>query len=363
MAPMPPPMLPHASQSVRAAARHGDLKELKECLAKGMHVNDPDDDGSTPLLMAVCYGHIECVEALLEAGADPSLSGKHGITPVFFACQEGHVSCLTQLIAKGGDLNTPNSQDGGTPLYIASSKNNAECVELLIHAGADVNKSRLDGSTALQTAIKKGHKKVAGLLIAGGADVEAKLPPHGKTPFLMAMEMMHAGDTNMRKEYLAGMFFPAMHLEKEMEALRAENKQLKQQLAAAAKSSSPAGSIASKRLDKVWKRHEKSLPAPADTPQLLLAHVVALAALTLIRPMSPALCQARAKEAARTSSADGLGSVGEEEEAEEETDTGDVTDRSAAGDGKPKKKKKSPAGKKTKKSPTTQVSARDSARE
>jgi len=322
MAPMPPPMLPHASQSVRAAARHGDLKELKECLAKGMHVNDPDDDGSTPLLMAVCYGHIECVEALLEAGADPSLSGKHGITPVFFACQEGHVSCLTQLIAKGGDLNTPNSQDGGTPLYIASSKNNAECVELLIHAGADVNKSRLDGSTALQTAIKKGHKKVAGLLIAGGADVEAKLPPHGKTPFLMAMEMMHAGDTNMRKEYLAGMFFPAMHLEKEMEALRAENKQLKQQLAAAAKSSSPAGSIASKRLDK-----------------------------------------ARAKEAARTSSADGLGSVGEEEEAEEETDTGDVTDRSAAGDGKPKKKKKSPAGKKTKKSPTTQVSARDSARE
>ena len=193
------------AQALRAAARHGRLDELKACLENGMHVNVTDEDGATPLLMACCYGHTSCVDVLLKANADPNVAGKHGITPVFFACQENHPSCLKLLIARGANLDTPNSQDGGTPLYIACSKNNVECLRMLCEAGADVNKPRLDGSTGLQTAMRKKHKECVKLCIQYGAEIDKGLPPANKTPFQMAMDMVYAGDSKMRRAYLIGM--------------------------------------------------------------------------------------------------------------------------------------------------------------
>ena len=192
-------------QLIRAAARHGRLDELKGYIAKGVDVNVTDEDGATPLLMACCYGHTSCVDVLLKANADPNVAGKHGITPVFFACQENHPSCLKLLIARGANLDTPNSQDGGTPLYIACSKNNVECLRMLCEAGADVNKPRVDGSTGLQTAMRKKHKECVKLCIQYGAEIDKSLPPANKTPFQMAMDMVYAGNTLMRKEYLIGM--------------------------------------------------------------------------------------------------------------------------------------------------------------
>ena len=192
-------------QLIRAAARHGRLDELKGYIAKGVDVNVTDEDGATPLLMACCYGHTSCVDVLLKADADPNVSGKHSITPVFFACQENHPSCLKLLIARGANLDTPNSQDGGSPLYIACSKNNVECLRMLCEAGADVNKPRVDGSTGLQTAMRKKHKECVKLCIQYGAEIDKSLPPANKTSFQMAMDMVYAGNTLMRKEYLIGM--------------------------------------------------------------------------------------------------------------------------------------------------------------
>ena len=192
-------------QLIRAAARHGRLDELKGYIAKGVDVNVTDEDGATPLLMACCYGHTSCVDVLLKANADPNVAGKHGITPVFFTCQENHPSCLKLLIARGANLDTPNSQDGGSPLYIACSKNNVECLRMLCEAGADVNKPRVDGSTGLQTAMRKKHKECVKLCIQYGAEIDKGLPPANKTPFQMAMDMVYAGDSKMRRSYLIGM--------------------------------------------------------------------------------------------------------------------------------------------------------------
>jgi hypothetical protein len=198
------------SQQLRAAARHGNIDELTAILeGEGlMHVNDADDDGTTPLLMACCYGHTPCVDALLNFGADANIAGKHGITPTFFTCQENKPDCLKLLIAKKADLNKPNLMDGGSPLYIACSKNNADCVRLLLEAGADVNLPRKDGSTCLQAALKKKNLVIAKLCIQYGAEIDRKLPPTNKTPFQMAMEIVYEKDVETRKEYLIGMYEP-----------------------------------------------------------------------------------------------------------------------------------------------------------
>lgn len=229
MAPMPAPRLPSAQLgigAIRAAARHGRLDELTACIARGLPANEADEDGATPLLMACCYGHTSCVDALVRYKADINVQGKHGITPTFYTCQENKPDCLKLLIAAGADLNKANTQDGGTPLYIACSKNNAECVRLLLENGADVNKPRIDGSTALQAAIRKKHTLCAKLCIQYGADIDMKLPPANKTPFQMAMDMVFGNEVSMRKEYLVGMFEPPERVTSVIEELRKENKAL-----------------------------------------------------------------------------------------------------------------------------------------
>ena len=222
------------SQQLRAAARHGNIDELTAILeGEGlMHVNDADDDGTTPLLMACCYGHTPCVDALLNFGADANLAGKHGITPTFFTCQENKPECLKLLIAQKADLNIPNSQDGGSPLYIACSKNNTECVHLLLEAGADVNLSRKDGSTSVQAALKKKNLGIAKLCIQYGAEIDRKLPPANKTPFQLAMEIVNEKDAETRKEYMIGMYEGNDLCGMLCEMLKADNSKLKIRIAA-----------------------------------------------------------------------------------------------------------------------------------
>ena len=223
------------AQELRTAARHGKLDALTAVLeGDGVsHVNDADaEDGATPLLMACCYGHTPCVDALLRFGADTNIAGKHGITPTFFTCQENKPDCLKLLIAKKADLNKPNLMDGGSPLYIACSKNNADCVRLLLEAGADVNLPRKDGSTCLQAALKKKNLVVAKLCIQYGAEIDRKLPPSNKTPFQMAMEIVYEKDVETRKEYLMGMYEPGNLCGLLCDMLKEDNRKLRRRIAA-----------------------------------------------------------------------------------------------------------------------------------
>ncbi|MCS5712202.1 ankyrin repeat domain-containing protein [Candidatus Berkiella aquae] len=63
----------HASSihlSLHQAARVGDLALVKKLMAEGSNVNQQDLFGSTPLHMAVMYGHKAVVEYLCDHGAD-----------------------------------------------------------------------------------------------------------------------------------------------------------------------------------------------------------------------------------------------------------------------------------------------------
>ncbi|ALC42775.1 CG31715 [Drosophila busckii] len=58
------------------AADFGQLKVLKFLVKIGANVNSLDKYSVTPLLAAIWEGHVECVEFLLQKGAD-----KSGTTP------------------------------------------------------------------------------------------------------------------------------------------------------------------------------------------------------------------------------------------------------------------------------------------
>lgn len=61
-----------------AAARDGQLDEVRRLLARGASVAYANADGSTPLFIAACQGHADVVRLLLGAGAAVERASEDG---------------------------------------------------------------------------------------------------------------------------------------------------------------------------------------------------------------------------------------------------------------------------------------------
>jgi ankyrin repeat protein len=87
---------------LHGAIKRGDLLALRRYLELGGHVDAPDRDGWTPLLMAAKQGHTPMVRTLLDAGADPNGRGS-GFTPLVAAGLSGSGKSVAALLAAGAD--------------------------------------------------------------------------------------------------------------------------------------------------------------------------------------------------------------------------------------------------------------------
>ena len=78
--------------------------------------------GLTPLLYAARAGCAGCVEALLDAGADPDLPNPDGVTPLLIALDNFGFDAAAVLLDRGAN---PHVWDwwGRTPLYVAVDMN------------------------------------------------------------------------------------------------------------------------------------------------------------------------------------------------------------------------------------------------
>lgn len=83
-------------------AVEGDKTEvLRWLIAEGFDVNAADLFETTPLMAAAECGYADCVQILLNAGADPSMSTKYGDRPIKKA---SNVEVVRLLLAVGEDL-------------------------------------------------------------------------------------------------------------------------------------------------------------------------------------------------------------------------------------------------------------------
>ena len=90
-------------------AKDGDVAKLREELDKGESVNNTNWRGETALMAAAVKGHVDCLNLLLEKGANPNTfawwSGKEGRPPLMCAIDFGHDACARALLEKGANVN------------------------------------------------------------------------------------------------------------------------------------------------------------------------------------------------------------------------------------------------------------------
>ena len=104
-----------SGNDIWSAAAAGNIKVVKQNLAKGVDINAKDDIfGATALSSAALFGHTEIIALLLEAGADVNAKNRDGGTALHNAAFLGQYEAAKLLLENGADVNIRNG-DGGTP--------------------------------------------------------------------------------------------------------------------------------------------------------------------------------------------------------------------------------------------------------
>ncbi len=126
-------------------------KSFELLLSNGAKVNyQHHSEGGTPLIVTAAHPNYDCIQILLQYGADPNLCANDGKTPLMFACMD-------------------------------SSNDSFRIVKSLLDAGARVNDATHSGMTAICYASAYGDIKVVRLLMQAGADPNVFVPYYGAT--------------------------------------------------------------------------------------------------------------------------------------------------------------------------------------
>jgi len=165
--------------ALHCSASHG-YSDCLECLlnlntaqSNGLQINQPDNLNCTPLFYSVLSGNIDCIEILLDRGAEKDWQDSKGRTAAHFAALKGQLSSLKLLNERGANLWLANKQ-GDLPLHYAIKSGRQQVVKWLLenspyeHA---VNAINNFGRAPIHLAILKGNEQMTNYLIGCGANI------------------------------------------------------------------------------------------------------------------------------------------------------------------------------------------------
>lgn len=133
------------------SAEGANLEAVNALLGAGVSPNPRDENGLTPLMVAVIHGHAGIVRTLLDHGANVNARDRAGATPLMMAANNNRSVLLPPLLERGADVNA-RTDAGWTALMYAAWQGHVDLVRRLLDAGADAAVTDGMGWTALMYA-------------------------------------------------------------------------------------------------------------------------------------------------------------------------------------------------------------------
>lgn len=156
-----------------------DVAGARESIARDSDVNGKEEDGTTPLHIAVENGNLEMIQLLLDAGAKINARNNERETPLMKIDEDASAELVRLLVRYGAKINRI-ANNGDTALTRAAGAATAEVTKELVGAGAQLDLQNSEGKTALMQAAAANELETVRVLVLAGANVNLK-DTHGET--------------------------------------------------------------------------------------------------------------------------------------------------------------------------------------